>query len=122
MEPILKKHGANREFYHGGAFDGSSCRAIMGNANELLDEMVQLLDTMLDNTTHLEAVQSKLQSFKILLGLLDCIWSSVRGVDGLLPDETYIQRLQSDIAKAKILWRNPNPGTKVPSYIRRRTR
>jgi len=52
-----------------------------------------------------------------LLGLLDAIWSAVRGIDGgLLPTEVQLGYLERAIGDAKALWLTMGLGTQQPKW------
>ena len=57
-------------------------------------------------TTILEDdVKTKCDEFCTLVGLLDAIWSSVRGIDaGLLPTDEQKDKLADALNKGKALW------------------
>ena len=42
-----------------------------------------------------------MKEYERALGLLDVVWSSVRGIDGLLPSDEFLTSLEANIEKEK---------------------
>jgi hypothetical protein len=64
-----------------------------------------------------EFVESTCKSYSRLLGLLDAIWSTVRGIDaGLLPTAQHCSALESALAEAKALWLFMDLSTLQPKW------
>jgi hypothetical protein len=125
IEAIYKQHGINRKSYHGGKFNGVMCIRVMELAEELvvgLDDrkIPSFLDRILSQkiaTITNEAVEEKCRSFGKLFGLLDLIWSSVRGVEGgLLPTDEQIGQLERTLADTKKLWLHLGLTTLQPKW------
>jgi hypothetical protein len=111
FEEVYRAHGIKREHYHGGKFNGVNCICIMGNAEAIVIGTTQtqgFLQLCLQNKTNFamdETIQSTCRQYYRLLGLLDAIWSSVRGLDaGLLPTDAQQLQLQTALLEAKELW------------------
>ena len=107
MEAIYKKVGACREHYHGGSFDGGSCRAMMAYAKELLGLTMDLLVSKHHKPSTckpIEDLRKEMKEYERALGLLDVVWSSVRGIDGLLPSDEFLTSLEANIEKARVAW------------------
>ena len=123
FEPTCRQCGIKREHYHGGKFNGVNCIRIMEKAEQLFDG-----DTDHKGFVH-EIKRSKLVSvsdigvettcnlFARLLGLLDVVWSSVRGIDsGLLPTEEQVVSLEKTLADCKTLWKQMDLSTLQPKW------
>ena len=64
-----------------------------------------------------ETVTLKFKEYSRLFGLLDAIWSSVRGIDsGLLPNDQDIKNLDDALTQAKTLWVAMNLTTLQPKW------
>ena len=64
-----------------------------------------------------EIVESKCNEYRRLFGLLDAVWSSVRGVDaGLLPTPEQITILANALDAAKVLWIKMGLSTLQPKW------
>jgi hypothetical protein len=107
FDEMLCKHGAEIEHYHGGTIDGGSCRALMKNCKALF----------IDITAHVEStfseqacekpfpiIRAHISKFEHALAMQDVIWSSVRGIDGMLPTSAFLSQLESDILKGRKAW------------------
>jgi hypothetical protein len=64
-----------------------------------------------------DTVRAMCQNYSRLLGLLDAIWSTVRGIDaGVLPTDAQKITLQSVLLQAKELWLNMKLSTLQPKW------
>ena len=63
-----------------------------------------------------EYITEHCNKFCWLLGLLDAIWSLVRGIDGLLPTEEQKEKLKKAIAAGKALWIDMKLSTQQPKW------
>ena len=51
------------------------------------------------------AIQAKVKKYENALAfLLDVVWSSVRGIDGILPTNEFLEKLEGDISLARQAW------------------
>ena len=125
-EEIYRQLNILREHYHGGKFNGVNCIRIMDQSKLLflgndednaVDEgfLQKCLAVKIDSIS-VEDVTTKCQSFAKLLGILDLIWSSVRGVQGLLPTEDDVAALAKAIAAGKKLWLEMKLTTLQPKW------
>ena len=116
FESIFSGNGIKREHYHGGKFNGVNCIRIMEKSATLFLGMEQqsfLLECLSNRTESIapETVTDKCHQYSRLLGLLDTIWSSVRGKEaGLLPTEQQLDRLEQALSD--------DISTKVASHFR----
>jgi hypothetical protein len=68
-------------------------------------------------TTTDAAVESKCNNYCSLLGLLDAIWSTVRGLNsGLLPTDEQTKSLADALKEAKALWLQMGLSTLQPKW------
>ena len=112
FENVFRKNGVKREHYHGGKFNGVNCIRVMDKCKPIFmgnDDVAPgfLQKCLLSKcTTILENdVATKCNNSCSLMGLLDAIWSSVRGLDtGLLPTDEQTQSLADALKKGKALW------------------
>jgi hypothetical protein len=128
FESVYRRNGIKREHYHGGKFNGVNCIRIMAKAKELLlgdtngdknDDpgFLQLCLLSKEATVTEVSVRDKCNDFARLLGLLDAIWSSARGIDaGLLPTDAQQLNLQIALLEAKELWLRVNISTLQPKW------
>jgi tetratricopeptide (TPR) repeat protein len=106
-ETIYRKNGMKHEHYHGGQFNGVSCRQQMSTAVQFCEDWQELTLYVWsqDQTNISEAeILQRMEKYKNLLGKLDVVYSTVRGVDGLLPTEAEVVRLAKVVLDAKTLW------------------
>ena len=125
FENVFRKKGVKREHYHGGKFNGVNCIRIMEKCNSLFNghgdngtpgfiELCRLskCPTMLEDT-----LVTKCNEYRSLMGLLDAIWSSVRGLDaGLLPTDEQKERLAEALKEGKALWLRMGLSTLQPKW------
>ena len=71
IELILQKHNASRAAYHGGDFNGVSCRRIVGNSEDIVQEIKNILLMKKDARCADEMINEKMQQLELTLGLLD---------------------------------------------------
>jgi hypothetical protein len=123
FEGVYRANGVKREHYHGGKFNGVNCIRIMGNAKSIIigdDDAKGFVHHCRMNkipTISDEDIQSTCQKYCRLLGLLDAIWSAVRGLhSGLLPSEAQQIHLQTALLEAKELWIQMKLSTLQPKW------
>ena len=123
FESVFRKNGVKREHYHGGKFNGVNCIRIMDKCNALFlgnNETPGFLQKCLLSkceTTPEATVEFKCNEYCRLLGLLDAIWSTVRGLhSGLLPTEEQRQSLEDALKQAKTLWLQMGLSTLQPKW------
>ncbi len=95
------------EHYHGGQFNGVCCRQQMSTATQFCEDWLALaLDVWSREQTNITEAEilERLGKYENLLGKLDVIYSTVRGVEGLLPTETEVLQLEKVVLDAKTLW------------------
>jgi len=113
----FRSHNIKKEHYHGGKYNGVNCMRIMEKAKELFNVFAALIKAnKIDSMTE-AVIEVKCGQFTSMLGLLDAIWSNVRGIDaGLLPTEAQIDYLRKATSKAKALWKEMSIGTLQPKW------
>jgi hypothetical protein len=106
-ETIYRKNGMKHEHYHGGQFNGVSCRQQMSTATQFCEDWLKLvLDVWSREQTNISeaGILERIDKYKNLLGKLDVVYSTVRGVEGLLPTEAEVLQLEKVVLDAKTLW------------------
>jgi hypothetical protein len=124
FETIYRSNGVKREHYHGGKFNSVNCIRIMSNCKDLFlgkdDASPGFLQCCLQskqNAVNDAFVQSTCEGYCRLLGLLDAIWSTVRGLDaGLLPTDAQKLSLQKALEEAKVMWLQMKLSTLQPKW------
>jgi hypothetical protein len=124
LEEVYRQNGIKREHYHGGKFNGVNCIRVMEKAELILLQgndnspaFLQHCIALKEATVTVETIQNKLTDFSKMLGILDAIWSSVRGVDcGLLPSPQQLQTLKTLLQEGKALWLKMELGTLQPKW------
>jgi hypothetical protein len=123
FEEVYRYNGVKREHYHGGKFNGVNCIRIMSRSQEIVlgqDDYKGFLQKCIDSKVHWakeEDIHSKCLEYSRLLGLLDAIWSTVRGIDaGLLPTEDQKKSLEAALKEAKALWLLMKLSTRQPKW------
>jgi hypothetical protein len=125
FETVYRQNGVKREHYHGGKFNGVNCIRIMekckdiylgGNDDTAPGFLQKCLQTKVATITD-DDVTTTCQKFCRLLGLLDAIWSKVRGIDhGLLPTVDQSNSLEAALHEAKALWVEMDLTTLQPKW------
>ena len=121
FEKVFRKNGVKREHYHGGKFNGVNCIRLMENSKAIFVGDVDApgflslcLDNRCEEATE-QMVRLKCQQFCQLFGLMDAIWSTVRGLNaGLLPTIDQTTTLAKALDKAKKLWLHMKLSTNQP--------
>jgi hypothetical protein len=123
FESVFRKNGVKREHYHGGKFNGVNCIRIMDKCNALFlgndgtPGFVQKCLLSKCETITEATVNLKCNDYCSLLGLLDAIWSTVRGLhSGLLPTDEQRERLGDALREAKALWLRMGLSTLQPKW------
>jgi len=89
----------------------------MDKADQLFLQFATVINEKKVPTMSDEEINSKCAQFARMLGLLDAIWSNVRGIDGgLLPTEAQIEHLQNATREGKTLWKQMELGTAQPKW------
>jgi len=116
-DTIFRANKITKEHYHGGKYDGVNRVRIMEKSEDLFTAFAAVIKLNKILTVDDAAIDLKCQQYGMLLGLLDGIWSHVRGIDsGLLPTEVQLQMLEKRLSKAKALWLQMDIGTKQPTW------
>lgn len=123
FEFVYRSNGVKREHYHGGKFNGVNCIRLMGNSKAIVlgkdnaPGFVQLCLQSMATITTTDAVKSRCNDYCRLLGLLDAIWSTVRGQhSGLLPTEEQKTSLAGALSEGKTLWLAMGLSTLQPKW------
>jgi hypothetical protein len=123
FENVYRKNGITREHYHGGKFNGVNCIRIMEKASSLLlgdgnsPGLLQLCIESKVATIEVGVIESHMKDYCRLLGLLDGIWSSVRGIDaGLLPTPQQLGSLKLMLREGKAMWLQTKITTNQPKW------
>jgi hypothetical protein len=106
-ETICCENGMKHEHFHGGQFNGVSCRQQMSTATQFCEDWLELvLDVWSCEQTNISEAEifDRIEKHKNLLGKLDVMHSTVRGVGGLLPAEEEVLQLEKVVLDAKPLW------------------
>jgi hypothetical protein len=118
LEATYRILGISREYYHGGKFNGVNCIRIMDKSDAIFDNAGTLLIEMHDPALETaEGIQQTVTDYKNLMGCLDAIWSTVRGLDlGLLPTPADLVFLEKAIAEGKRRWLELGLSTLQPKW------
>jgi hypothetical protein len=131
FEVIFRRNGIKREVFHGGKFNGVNCIRVMEKSKALFlgkEEEGVVNDPLhagflqkcllaKTETTTDEEIIAKCNDYCRLLGLLDTIWSAVRGLDaGLLPSNEQKIILAEALSNAKALWLQMGLSTQQPKW------
>ena len=126
-EEIYRRLNILREHYHGGKFNGVNCIRIMDKSELLFlgkdgaednseEGFLQKCIQLKVDAISVEAITLRCKDFARMLGILDLIWSSVRGVQGLLPSAEDVAVLAKAIASGKELWLRMGLTTLQPKW------
>ena len=114
---IFRSKNIRKEHYHGGKYNGVNCIRIMEQSEELFDAFALLIVENKAQSITDDDITSKCNQFARLFGLLDTIWSNVRGIEGgLLPTNEQVNLLRKAIQKGKALWISMNMSTLQPKW------
>jgi hypothetical protein len=71
IETVLEKYKASRAAYHGGDYNGVSCRRIVGNCSKITEELHGILQAKKNETCSTVTVDEQIKQLELTLGLLD---------------------------------------------------
>jgi len=71
IETVLEKYKVSRAAYHGGDYNGVSCRRIVGNSSDIMQDITSVLQAKKDNSCSADEINEKMQQLDLTLGLLD---------------------------------------------------
>jgi hypothetical protein len=104
MEEIYDQIKAKRQHYHGGDFNGVSCRIIMREHRDLIRHIKDLAVIIKGDDADSNEMEEFLDTIGQLLHTLDYIWASVRGVEMIDPSAEQLRDLKSACAIAETHW------------------
>jgi len=81
FDVIFRSHNIRKECYHGGKYNGVNCIRIMEQSQGLFDEFAAKIKVNKIPEVSDEVIDNKCRQFARLFGLLDAVWSNVRGID-----------------------------------------
>jgi hypothetical protein len=123
FETIYRANGIKREHYHGGKFNGVNCIRIMERTQDIFlgkQDAAGIIQRCRESkvATVTDAfIEHHCNNYRRILGLLDAVWSSVRGIDsGLLPTNEQITKLSDALQEAKTLWLAMGLSTQQPKW------
>jgi len=117
FDVIFRSHNIKKEHHHGGKCNGVNCMRIMEKSQELFQEFSTASKNKKMPTKTDAEIETRCREFARMFGLLDAIWSNVRGIDaGLLPTDEQVQQLRTATLNAKQLWCTMNIGTLQPKW------
>ena len=71
IELLLEKYYASRAAYHGGDYNGISCRRIVGNSTEIAKGIRMVLEAKRNESCEQDTIIKKINELEHMLGLLD---------------------------------------------------
>jgi NACalpha-BTF3-like transcription factor len=71
IELVLEKYNVSRAAYHGGDYNGVSCRRLVGNCEKIMEEIQIILETKKNETCDNTTINEKVKQIEHTLGLLD---------------------------------------------------
>jgi hypothetical protein len=75
IELLLEKYSIQREAYHGGNFNGVCCRRLVGNTQNIFNELRALMSTKKDDRCEDRLIDEKLEKMELISGLLDAAFA-----------------------------------------------
>ena len=120
MEYVFKQIGMKHEAYFAGKLNGNNCRIQMERCTAFFDLLEPHALDVYDEV-HADVSQDKvfdrIRRFRHLLGLLDSLFSHIRGIEtGVLPTEDDVQQLVSIVDNTKSWWLKCGIGTLQPKW------
>ena len=123
FEVVFRCCNIKKEHYHGGKYNGVNCIRIMERSEELFlgndgnQGFCQLIKDQKRPTVADEDIETQCARYARLLGLLDAVWSNVRGIDsGIAPTAAQINTLDVALSRCKALWLEMGLTTKQPKW------
>ena len=116
IECILKTFNVEAEAYHGGQFNGVSCRKILDNIESIMrkTEKVVISERKKPSETSDKEVLAKLKSYEILLKMLDATLSQMNIVN---PTEVEIHEFENRKNEMMKLWRKLNISITTKAHL-----
>lgn len=120
QEYVFKRIGMKHEAYFAGKLNGNNVRIQMERSTQFFDLLEpHVLDVYDEENADVSQVKvfRHIQNFRQLLGLLDALFSHIRGVQtGILPSDDEISQLSTIVDNAKSWWLKCNIGTLQPKW------
>ena len=121
VEKILFEHAnVNKAAYHGGKFEGGSCRNLLDKNKKVMEEIKLVCDDMIKipraivNPCSQEVLDQKIAEISDLLSALDAVFSLLRLVK---PSEEEIEHTKKAVAILKRLWKQAGISTTIKTHI-----
>ena len=102
FEKVLKKYGASREAYHGGDFNGVSCRCIAQSAKAIFQELKVVLIEKKREGAPEEYIIETLGNIAELVGIIDAAMAALMVI---FPTQEEREKARFLCTKAMMLWR-----------------
>ena len=99
---MLKKYGASREAYHGGDFNGVSCRCIAQSAKAIFQELKVVLTEKKREGAPEEYIVETLDNIAELVGIIDAAMAALMVI---FPTQEEREKARFLCTKAMMLWR-----------------
>ena len=123
FEIVFRNFNIRKEHYHGGKYNGVNCIRIMEKSQQLFiggndhTGFDDLIKSRKKPTVTDAAIDAQCQRYARLLGLLDAVWSNVRGVEsGIAPTPDQINTLARALEQCKALWNEMDLTTQQPKW------
>jgi len=117
FDNIFRDNGIKKEHHHGGKYNGVNCIRIMEKSEDMFKQFATETKQRKIPTLNDVDIDSKCQQCARMMGLMDVMWSSVRGIDaGLLPTDDQVARLRKALSEGKTLWIQMKISTRQPKW------
>ena len=116
FECILKSHNIKVEAYHGGDFNGVSCRKILDNIDKIMQEIKDVVRNGRKKPSNVsdEEVLTKLEKYECLMKMLDSTLSQMMIVN---PTQSEVTEFENRKVKTMRLWRELNISVTTKAHL-----
>lgn len=116
VETILKTHNIEVEAYHGGDFNGVSCRRMLDNVGEIMQEVKEIVIRGRKKPSNISdaEVVTKLDKYEVLLTMIDCTLSQLMIVN---PTPAELDEFKNRKNKTMKLWRELNISVTTKAHL-----
>jgi hypothetical protein len=114
FEKVLRKYNAKREAYHGGDFNGVSCRKLVANIVEIMLEFHVIIMQEKDASCSDDEANKMCNGFLAVCGLIDAAFSALLVID---PTGSEILDAENKVKKLMKEWRGQGMSVTLKAHI-----
>ena len=116
VERILQSHNIEVEAYHGGEFNGVSCRKILDNIENIMQQIKEVVKNGRKKPSNISdtEVLTKLERYECLMKMLDSTLAQMMIVN---PTQLELKEFENRILKTMRLWRELNISVTTKAHL-----